>query len=150
VVERYDARRATFMKNLLAAPTAYKVAEGFLHGVADFAADTGGKNPPGCLFLQGGLSCGDSVITDELARHRAEKEAALRERFERAVREDDLPRTANPAALARYLSAMANGISIQAASGASVKQLHEIASLALAAWPASATPSDSAMEISLV
>src|ERR1700685_4522166 len=53
VLERYDARRATFMKKLLAAPTACEVAELFLHGVADFAADTGGKNPPGCLFLQG-------------------------------------------------------------------------------------------------
>jgi AcrR family transcriptional regulator len=135
VLERYDERRKTFMKDLIAAPTAHEVAERFLHGVAAFAADTGGKNPPGCLLLQSGLSCGDSVIPDELARHRAEKEAALRERFECAVRDGDLPRTANPATLARYLSAMANGICIQAASGASTEQLHEIAALALAAWP---------------
>jgi AcrR family transcriptional regulator len=150
VLERYDARRRTFMENLLAAPTAHEVAERFLHGVADFASDTGGKNPPGCLLLQSGLSCGDSIIPDELARHRAEKEAALRERFERAVHEGDLPRTASPATLARYLSAMANGISIQAASGASVKQLHEVASLALAAWPAATKPSEPAIEKSLV
>jgi AcrR family transcriptional regulator len=145
VLERYDARRATFMESLLTAPTAHEVADRFLHGVADFAADTGGKNPPGCLLLQSGLSCGDSVIPDELARHRAEKEAAWRERFERAVREGDLPQTANPATLARYLSAMANGISIQAASGASTKELHEIASLALAAWPVAA-PAEAMME----
>jgi AcrR family transcriptional regulator len=138
VLERYDARRATFMADIIAAPTAHEVAERFLHGIADFAADTGGKNPPGCLLLQSGLSCGDSVIPDELARHRAEKEGALRERFERAMGDGDLPQTANPATLARYLAAMANGISIQAASGASTAQLHEIASLALAAWPVSA------------
>ena len=45
VLERYDARRKTFMENLMAATTAREVAERFLHGVADFAADTGGKNP---------------------------------------------------------------------------------------------------------
>jgi AcrR family transcriptional regulator len=148
VLERYDARRITFMENLMAAPTAHEVAERFLHGIADFAADTGGQNPPGCLLLQSGLSCGDSVIPDELARHRAEKEAALRGRFERAVRDGDLPSTANPSALARYLSAMANGICIQAASGASTKELHEVAALALAAWPVAAEPQ--AMEKSLV
>ena len=126
------------MERLMAAPTAHEVAERFLHGVADFAADTGGKNPPGCLLLQSGLTCGDSVIPDELARHRAEKEAALCARFERAVREGDLAPGANPAALARYLSAMANGICVQAASGATTEQLHEVASLALAAWPATA------------
>jgi AcrR family transcriptional regulator len=135
VLERYDARRAEFMEKLMAAPTAREVAERFLHGVADFVADTGGNNPPGCLLLQSGLTCGDSVIPDELARHRAEKEAALRERFERSVREGDLPADANPAALARYLSAMANGICVQATSGASSEQLHEVAALALAAWP---------------
>jgi AcrR family transcriptional regulator len=101
-------------------------------------------------LLQSGLSCGDSVIPDELARHRAEKEAALRERFDRAVREGDLPRTANPATLARYLSAMANGISIQATSGASTKQLHEVASFALAAWPAAAERPEPATDKSLV
>jgi AcrR family transcriptional regulator len=135
VLDRYDARRKAFMERLLTAPTAQDVAERFLHGVADFAADTGGKNPPGCLLLQSGLSCGDSVIPDELARHRAEKEAALRERFERARQEGDLPLAADPSALARYLCAMANGIFVQAASGASTAQLHEVAELALAAWP---------------
>ena len=148
VLERYDARRNAFMAALLAAPTARDVAEKFLHGVADFAADTGGKNPPGCLLLQS-LSCSDSVIPDELARHRAEKEAALCARFARAVEEGDLPSTASPSALARYLSAMANGIFVQAAGGASTEQLHEVADLALAAWPVRAASAMPAVEDSL-
>ena len=107
----------------------------FLHGVADFAADTSGKNPPGCLLLQSGLSCGDSDIPDEMARHRAEKEAALCDRFEQARKTGDLPESANPAALARYLMAVSNGICVQAASGASAEELHEVAAMALTAWP---------------
>ena len=94
VLERYDERRKSFMESVLAAPTAAKVAETYLYGVADFAIDTSGKNPPGCLLLQSGLSCGDSEIPDEMARHRAEKEAALCDRFEQARKDGDLPKSA--------------------------------------------------------
>ncbi len=136
VLERYDQRRAEFMETVLAAPTAAKVAENFLFGVAAFTADTGGQNPPGCLMLQGGISCGDSEIPDVLARHRAEKEAALRKRFEDARAQGDLSAASDPAALARYLAVMANGICVQAAAGATAEQLREVAALALAGWPA--------------
>src|ERR1700753_1887144 len=98
------------MENVIAAPTPAEVAQLSLHGVAEFAIDTSGKNPPGCLLLQSGLSCGDSEIPDEMARHRAEKEAALCERFEQARKQGDLSENASPAALARYLMTVSNGI----------------------------------------
>lgn len=138
VLDRYDQRRVVFMEQVLAAPTAAEVAETFLYGVAEFAADTSGKNPPGCLMLQGGISCGDAQIPDVLAKHRAEKEAMLRVRFEQAKQNGDLCDKANPAALARYLSAMANGICVQAAAGAPAKELREVATLALAGWQSAA------------
>ena len=123
------------MESVLAAPSAAKVAETYLYGVAEFAVDTSGKNPPGCLLLQSGLSCGDSEIPDEMARHRAEKEAALCERFEQARKQGDLSENASPAALARYLMTVSNGICVQAASGASTEELQEVAAMALTAWP---------------
>jgi len=135
VLERYDERRKSFMESVLAAPTAAKVAETYLYGVADFAIDTSGKNPPGCLLLQSGLSCGDSEIPDEMARHRAEKEAALCDRFEQARKDGDLPESASAAALARYLMTVSNGICVQAASGATAEELHDVAAMALTAWP---------------
>jgi AcrR family transcriptional regulator len=135
VLERYDARRTEFLAAITAAPTAAAVAEGFLMGCAAFVADTGGKNPPGCLALQGGLSCGDTTIPDMLAKHRAEKEATLRARFERAVAEGDLAADSDPAALARYLVVMANGIAVQASAGATAQELREVAAIALAGWP---------------
>jgi len=137
VLERYDARRNEFMAKVLSAPTAAEVAATFLEGVANFAADTSGRNPPGCLLLQSGMASGDRVIPDELARHRAEKEAALKARFETARREGDLPKSADPAALARYLAAMANGICVQATTGASAEELLTVARLALASFPVS-------------
>jgi AcrR family transcriptional regulator len=135
VLERYDARRKGFMDGVLAAPNAHSVARLFLDGVVGFAADTNGRNPPGCLLLQSGLSCGDQMIPDELARHRAEKETALRTRLARAKSEGDLPGSADPAALARYLMTVSNGICVQATAGASADELREIARMALAAWP---------------
>jgi AcrR family transcriptional regulator len=136
VLERYDARRSGFLENVLSAPDAFGVARNYLEGIAAFAADTnGGANPPGCLLVQSG-SCSDAAIPEEVARHRAEKEQALRKRFEQARKDGDLPKDADPATLARYLSAMANGICMHAAAGASAAELMDIAHMALASWPA--------------
>lgn len=135
VLERYDERRNSFMTQVTSASTAAAVAEAFLMGVAEFAADTSGRTPPGCLMLQGGLSCGDTTIPDMLAKHRAEKEAMLRDRFERAKREGDLAKNSDPAALARYLMVMSNGISVQASAGATEQELREVAAIAMANWP---------------
>jgi len=140
VLERYEERRKTFMEYVLAASDMNEMASRYLHGVADFAADTSGKNPPGCLLLQSGLSCGEESIPDELARHRAEKEKALRGRLEAARKKGELAKSADPASLARYLMTVSNGICVQAASGASAKELHEVAELALKAWPVAPAP----------
>lgn len=137
VLERYEARRDKFMAEVFGAATAKEVASLFLHGVADFAADTGGQNPPGCLLLQSGMTCGDSDIPDQLARHRAEKEKVLCERFARARAEGDLPESTEPSALARYVMAVANGMCVQAASGATLEDLHAVADVALSSWPVS-------------
>ena len=135
VLERYDERRKDLMDRVLNAPDARSVARLYLEGVAEFAVDTSGRKPPGCLLVQGGLSCSDGDIPNTLAQHRAEKERALRARFEQDRKNGNLPRTANPVALARYLVAMANGMCVQAAAGASAKELGEVAKIALAAWP---------------
>ncbi|HEY5337000.1 MAG TPA: TetR/AcrR family transcriptional regulator [Rhizomicrobium sp.] len=135
VLERYEERRKDLMDRVLAAPDAKSVARLFLESVADFAVDTSGRNPPGCLLVQSGLSCSDQDIPDALARIRAEKETALRQRFERDRRNGNIPASANPAVLASYLVAMANGMCVQAAAGASSRQLRDVAQLAVAAWP---------------
>lgn len=138
VLERYDERRKGFMEKVLSAPDAFGVAQNYLEGIAEFAADTnGGMNPPGCLLVQSG-SCSDSAIPEEVARHRAEKEQTLRKRFEQAKKDGDLPKSADPTTLARYLSAMANGICMQATAGASAGDLRDIARMALASWPVQA------------
>jgi len=137
VLDHYDATRSGLLTKILAAPVAREVASRFLCGVADFATD--GHHPRGCLLVQTGLSCAETEVPRELAKHRAAAELALRERFKCAMSEDDvLPEGADPAALARYLVTLANGICVQASAGASCKELTNVAELALMGWPAAA------------
>jgi AcrR family transcriptional regulator len=138
VLDHYDKTRAGFLNHVLEADTARDAAERFLFGLVDKA--TGPENPPGCLLIQSGMTCGEesSPIPKEIARHRAGAELALRERFECAKSAGELPDGTEPAALARYLMAVSNGMCVHAAAGASRKELQQTAELALAAWPTKA------------
>ena len=122
-------------RKALAEPTARAVVERFLKGVAEFLTDP--KNPPGCLSVQGALSCGEAAesIKSELCRRRTAGECALRERFERAKAEGDLAAYADTAALARFIATVTQGMSVQVAGGASRADLLMVADMALKAWP---------------
>ena len=50
-------------RKALAEPTARAVVERLLNGVAEFLTEP--NNPPGCLAVQGALSCGRSVRIDK-------------------------------------------------------------------------------------
>ena len=66
---------------------------------------------------------------------RAASEIALRRRLQRAKREGDLPKNADPAELARYVMTVLQGMAVQGADGASRDQLRRVAQMALRAWP---------------
>jgi AcrR family transcriptional regulator len=133
-LDRYSARRATVMEEIVGAPTARDVAERFLTRTADSHTDP--ANPPGCLLVQGGLACGvgSENVPFELAAHRAQTEQQLRERFVRAKTEGDLKPTADAAALARYLSAVTAGMGVMASSGADREALQQVAAVSLKAF----------------
>lgn len=133
-LDRYTAKRNECMAEILAAPTAREVAECGLLKLADLQTDP--ANPPGCLLVAGGLACGvgSENIPFELAAHRAQTEDQLRERFIRAREEGDLSADSDPAALARYLSALIAGIGVLASAGTTREQLREVAMVAVKAF----------------
>ena len=133
-LDRYTTQRNECMAEILSAPTARDVAERGLLKLADLQTDP--ANPPGCLLVAGGLACGvgSENIPFELAAHRAQTEDALRERFIRAREEGDLAADSDPAALARYLSAVIAGIGVLASAGATREQLREVAMVAVKAF----------------
>ena len=132
-LDRYTKLRNIWMDEVVAAPNARAVAERMLMGIADKQTDP--ANPPGCLLVQGGVACGSGSenVPFELAARRAQNEEQLRDRFVRAKAEGDLKESADPAALARYVSAVSVGMGVMASSGADREALRQVADVAVQA-----------------
>jgi AcrR family transcriptional regulator len=134
-LDRYSEQMMNYTAEALKEPTARAVAERLMVGTADLLSCP--ENPKGCLVVQGALACGEEAdpIRKELIARRATGEAALRERFERAKVEGDLPAGADAGDLARYVMAVMHGMSVQSAGGASRAELQRVIDLSLRAWP---------------
>ena len=134
-LDRYVEGPAAFVREALNEPTARAVAERLLGGTIDLVTDR--RNPRGCLIVQGALACGETAesVRRELAARRVAGEVAVRQRFERARADGDLPAEAEAADLARFVVTVMRGMAVQAAGGASREDLRRVAELALRAWP---------------
>jgi len=134
-LDRYATGPASFVHAALQEKTARAVAAKIMRGTVGLVA--GAKTPHGCFMVQAALTGGDdsAPVCRELLTHRESGVTLIRKRLKRAKAEGDLPRTADPAALARYIATVIHGISVQAASGASRKELMKVVDLAMQAWP---------------
>ncbi|MEU8706337.1 TetR/AcrR family transcriptional regulator [Streptomyces sp. NPDC048565] len=134
-LERYAEGPASYSTRALREPTAREVAAAYLTGSID--ASTRAGCPAGCLGVQGFLAEGHlgPGAGEALAAWRDDNRAHLRDRFRQAIDEGDLPAGADPDTLARYLMTMANGIAVQAATGATRDELQRVADAALHSWP---------------
>jgi AcrR family transcriptional regulator len=133
VLDRYMDGPVAYFGKALTAPKARDVVEQIFFGTARMAEDP--RIPSGCLMVQGALACGSASARKEVAARRAAAEVALRRRLQRAKREGDLPKNADPAELAHYVMTVVRGMAVQSAGGASRAQLHRVAQIALRAWP---------------
>jgi AcrR family transcriptional regulator len=134
-LDRYAQGPTAYQRMALDEPTSRAVVRHILLGVANLATDPG--NPRGCLWVTGVLSCGErsGTIWRELTSQRASQAANLCRRFKRAIDEGDLPPDADAAALARYVATINFGLSVQAATGASRKDLLRVVETVLRTWP---------------
>ncbi|MFE3456578.1 TetR/AcrR family transcriptional regulator [Nocardiopsis aegyptia] len=134
-VNRYTEGPGAYVARALAEPTARAVAAGLLHGAA--RATTRPGCPAGCLGVQGALATGDPGrrARDVLTAWRNDAGTRVADRFRRAVAEGDLPPGTDPDRLSRYVTTLAYGISVQAASGVGRDDLLQVADTALLNWP---------------
>ena len=135
-LERYQTGRMSFLAEALRKPTARAVVEAIFAGFVRMQRDC--DNARGCLTVSGALAAGEAAETvrRELALLRQAVVKMLRERFNRAVRDGDLPPATDCATLARYTATVLNGLAVQSASGATEKELRLVSALAMKAWPA--------------
>ncbi|MFD5874876.1 TetR/AcrR family transcriptional regulator [Streptomyces sp. NPDC060322] len=134
-LERYTEGPGAYLARALEEPTAHGVATAILAGT--IRTTTRPTRPRGCLGVQGALVTSDPGrgVRDLLAAWRNNGCSCARERFQRAVDEGELPPEADPGLLARYVTTLAFGIAVQAASGVARDELQEMADAALRNWP---------------
>jgi AcrR family transcriptional regulator len=134
-LERYGEGPSSYERDALAQPTARAVAEGLLRGAAYVQTDP--ATPAGCLAVLGSTYCAEesSPIGKTLIAFRLAGHAAIRERFERARADGDLPANADPKALTHYIGTVVCGMAVLAASGVTRKELERVIELTMRAWP---------------
>jgi AcrR family transcriptional regulator len=128
-LERYAKGPSSYLGEALQEPTARAVVERLLHGVVDLLTDP--RTPTTCLWVHGALSCGDDPLREEFAAQRAAGLAELCVRFRRAVVDGDLPPDSDADLLAHYVQTVNFGLTVQASTGATRKELLRIVKIAL-------------------
>jgi len=89
------------------------------------------------MTIQAALAGGVEAVPvrRKLIALRLKEQDALRRRFERAKSEGDLPKDANAADLARFITALFQGMTVQAINGATREELVRLSEMALHTWP---------------
>ncbi len=134
-LDLYERDKQAYVSKALDAPTARGVAERLLHGALEM--QTTGSDPKGCLGVISSVACGTEAesVRAEVIKRRQSSDAALLARMERAKAEGDLPDHMTAEGVVRYLSAVIQGLCIQAGSGASPDQLRSLVGTTLELWP---------------
>lgn len=134
-LDRYVSIKNEVFEKALAEPTGRDVVRHLLRKAAEMMTEPG--HPVGCLAVQGAISCSDESepVRQELIRIRRGHEDQIRERFAEEQAAGRLPDGTTPEDLAMLLATIANGMSIQASTGATREQLLSVAENAARAWP---------------
>lgn len=134
-VTLYDAvEGAAAQLAFAAAPTAFQAVEALLRINARAYAEA--DKPPGCMVVLSALlgPPDNAGIRDFLARNRRASEAQLKARLDRGIADGDLDPATDTAKLARFYTAVLQGLSIQARDGADTAALNAVVDAAMAAW----------------
>ena len=134
-IDRYARGPSAYLAESLKQPTAREVASFCLRHTVDLL--TAPKSPRTCLWVHGALSCGgiDDPLTRELAAGRLPGESRAAETLSAGPGEGDLPKKADPGAMANFVQAVSFGLTILASTGASRSELLCTVETALDAWP---------------
>jgi AcrR family transcriptional regulator len=133
VLDRYFVGPSRYLEESLREPTARATVEHLLHGVVNMLTDP--RTPSTCMWVHGALSSGNDPLQAEFDAQRAAGHADLRRRLQRAVLEGDLPNGTDADALARFIQTVNFGLTVQASTGATRKQLLRVVENVLLAWP---------------
>jgi len=134
-LDLYEREKLAYVGRALEAPTARGVVKHLLEGALDTCAGKG--EPRGCLRVISSAPCGTEAqsIREEVVKRGRLIQAAMIDRMKRAVEEGDFDHPVDPEAITRYLTAVLQGMSVQAGAGAPRKDLERVVETTLAMWP---------------
>ncbi|MBT2134707.1 TetR/AcrR family transcriptional regulator [Croceibacterium sp. LX-88] len=132
-LDLYESEKLAYVRNALDAPSGRGVAQRLLEGTIQNIT----SECPGCLGVIASISCGgkDSPIQQDVRTRAQSSRGAMVERMQRAIDEGDFTVPVEAEAMTQYLTALLQGISVQAGAGASREQLQQVADATLAVWP---------------
>jgi AcrR family transcriptional regulator len=134
-LDLYEREKLCYMGQALEAPTARGVAQRLLQGSLE--NQTSGDDPRGCLGVISSVACGaeaDCIRQEVLERGRIAHQALI-ERMERAIADGDFHAPVDPEGITKYLTAILQGMAVQAGAGASREDLQRLVDTTLAVWP---------------
>jgi AcrR family transcriptional regulator len=134
-LDLYEREKLCYMGQALEAPTARGVAQRLLQGSLE--NQTSRDDPRGCLGVISSVACGaeaDCIRQEVLERGRIAHQALI-ERMERAVAEGDFHTPVDAEGITKYLTAILQGMAVQAGAGASREDLQRLVDTTLAVWP---------------
>ena len=134
-VEYYRVQRGENIRQVLAEePTARGAIDKALRGaVNEFCRR---DSPTGCLLtMSSGCSSVSDGVQQMLVRKRLMARERIRERIQRGIDEGDVPASADPAALAEFITTIFAGMAMHARDGATRKSLLATVDNAMRAFP---------------
>jgi AcrR family transcriptional regulator len=130
-LERYGLSYHEHLDTVLAKPTTYEVIESYLRSTAELATR---GSVPGCLSIQGGLSCApnNAHIPQLLAEYRQGLEDAVAKALAKTEDASRCAHDVDTADLAAYAVTIGQGLAVHASSGVEQARLDAIVDVALA------------------
>jgi AcrR family transcriptional regulator len=134
-LDLYEREKLAYIGEALKQPTAREVARHLLEGSLENQCSN--CEPRGCLGVISSVACGAEAqsIREEVLERGRKGHQALIERMKRASKEGDLPAGVDPEGLTKYLTAILQGMAVQAGAGASRADLQRLVDTTLAVWP---------------
>jgi len=134
-LDLYEREKMAYMADALKEPTSRGMVERLLLGALEM--QTSSSNPKGCLGVISAVACGPEAAT--IRECVIERQESIRRvviaRLEDYKKEGDLPSDIDTEALARYMTAVLQGLSVQAGAGASKPELKSLVDMAMRTWP---------------
>lgn len=134
-MQRYTKSREKLMSGWLEEGTAREGTRRLLQGVAEMFSDP--KCPGGCYAAKG-LLTGSGVsakMRKEILKVREAVELALRSRFERGVKNGELPAKSSPVDLARFYAVVIQGLGLHVPVSGTKDELLRVADMAMEKFP---------------